>query len=246
MVNQQKNVNNAPTTTIPASEAPTQVVTPQAVQDQATRVQTPVSQAQTAQGHAFDFAKQKQNNTQTDATRAAQPVMQQANAGTGTPVPPVQGQQAMPEPNPQGDGQTTRLRDRLSNKTIGLIVGISLACGLGAGIAGTGIMNAISHNNNSSHSRFEASGDFDGSSRGNRGGMSDSQDMPQMDDSQDMGGRRGRMSQRSDSNAPDTNTDKNTDNNSSDSNKSDSSNSDSNSSSKQSASSWYEEVFEII
>lgn len=46
-------------------------------------------------------------------------------------------------PTPPQNGATTRIHDKLSGKMTAFIVGISLACGLGAGVAGRAITNAL-------------------------------------------------------------------------------------------------------
>lgn len=46
-------------------------------------------------------------------------------------------------PTPPQNGATTRIHDKLSGKMTAFIVGISLACGLGAGVAGSAITNAL-------------------------------------------------------------------------------------------------------
>ena len=45
-------------------------------------------------------------------------------------------------PTPPQNGATTRIHDKLSGKMTAFIVGISLACALGAGVAGSAITNA--------------------------------------------------------------------------------------------------------
>lgn len=64
-------------------------------------------------------------------------------------------------PAADGTATATRVHDKLSNKMIAFVVGISLACGLGAGVAGTAIANAVSGSNDRSHSWHMADGDSD-------------------------------------------------------------------------------------
>ncbi|KFI65275.1 hypothetical protein [Bifidobacterium cuniculi] len=84
------------------------------------------------------------------------------NAGQQYAQQAEQPQYAAPEP-PAGDGATaaTRVHDKLSNKMIAFVVGISLACGLAAGVAGTAIANAVNGSNDRTHSWHMAEGDSD-------------------------------------------------------------------------------------
>lgn len=84
------------------------------------------------------------------------------NAGQQYAQQAGQPQYAAPEP-PAGDGATaaTRVHDKLSNKMIAFVVGISLACGLAAGVAGTAIANAVNGSNDRTHSWRMAEGDSD-------------------------------------------------------------------------------------
>ncbi|RYQ64076.1 hypothetical protein [Bifidobacterium pseudolongum] len=79
--------------------------------------------------------------------------MNQAN--TGAPTGPVPPRTAMPMPG-GAPGAPATVRERLSNKMIGLVVGVSLACGLAAGVAGTAITNAINGHGDPAHSRIGA------------------------------------------------------------------------------------------
>lgn len=84
----------------------------------------------------------------------AQAVPQSTNqANTGVPVGPVPPRTAMPMPG-GAPGAPAAVRERLSNKMIGLVVGVSLACGLAAGVAGTAITNAINGHGDPGHSRI--------------------------------------------------------------------------------------------
>lgn len=74
---------------------------------------------------------------------------------TGAPTGPVPPRTAMPMPG-GAPGAPATVRERLSNKMIGLVVGVSLACGLAAGVAGTAITNAINGHGDPAHSRIGA------------------------------------------------------------------------------------------
>lgn len=90
----------------------------------------------------------------TDQTmpQAMPPHMNQPNTGVpGGPIPP---HTAMPMPG--APAVPTRVRERLSNKMIGLVVGVSLACGLAAGVAGAAITNAINGHGDPDHSHIGA------------------------------------------------------------------------------------------
>lgn len=86
-------------------------------------------------------------------TQAMPQNMNQIN--TGAPTGPVPPRTAMPIPG-GAPGAPTTVRERLSNKMIGLVVGVSLACGLAAGVAGTAITNAINGHGAPAHSRIDA------------------------------------------------------------------------------------------
>ncbi|MEE1295484.1 MAG: hypothetical protein UHD09_01215 [Bifidobacterium sp.] len=75
----------------------------------------------------------------------------------------------------KNDG-TVRVHDKLSNKMLGFVIGISLACGLGAGIAGTAITNAITHNSGTTHSRTMNFGEGEMGEMDQFGPMGGSQD----------------------------------------------------------------------
>lgn len=87
----------------------------------------------------------------------ARPTMPQNmnQINTGAPTGPVPPRTAMPMPG-GAPGAPATVRERLSNKMIGLVVGVSLACGLAAGIAGTAITNAINGHGAPAHSRIGA------------------------------------------------------------------------------------------
>ncbi len=87
----------------------------------------------------------------------ARPAMPQNmnQTNTGAPTGPVPPRTAMPMPG-GAPGAPGTVRERLSNKMIGLVVGVSLACGLAAGIAGTAITNAINGHGDPGHSRIGA------------------------------------------------------------------------------------------
>ncbi len=79
--------------------------------------------------------------------------MNQTN--TCAPTGPVTPRTAMPMPG-GAPGAPATVRERLSNKMIGLVVGVSLACGLAAGVAGTAITNAINGHGAPDYSRIGA------------------------------------------------------------------------------------------
>lgn len=87
----------------------------------------------------------------------ARPAMPQNmnQTNTGAPTGPVPPRTAMPMPG-GAPGAPATVRERLSNKMIGLVVGVSLACGLAAGVAGTAITNAINGHGDPAHSRIGA------------------------------------------------------------------------------------------
>lgn len=87
----------------------------------------------------------------------ARPTMPQNmnQINTGAPAGPVPPRTAMPMPG-GAPGAPATVRERLSNKMIGLVVGVSLACGLAAGVAGAAITNAINGHGAPAHSRIGA------------------------------------------------------------------------------------------
>lgn len=86
-------------------------------------------------------------------TQAMPQHMNQTN--TGVPDVPIPPRTAMPMPG-GAPGAPATVRERLSNKMIGLVVGVSLACGLAAGVAGAAITNAINGHGDPGHSRIGA------------------------------------------------------------------------------------------
>lgn len=94
-----------------------------------------------------------QGGTGTPAAPSASPMMH--HTGTGVPTGPTPPVAAMPMPD-SSPAAPTHIRERLSNKMIGLVVGVSLACGLAAGVAGTAITNAINGHGAPDHSRMGA------------------------------------------------------------------------------------------
>lgn len=151
-------------------------------------------------------------------------------------------------PTPPQNGATTRIHDKLSGKMTAFIVGISLACGLGAGVAGSAITNALHDSGQSGHhmAPFAHStdeqleqlmpedgegGDMGGS--GDMGGM----DMQGFEGDRGMRGNRQRLEGRDGSDSRDS--DK-SDRNGSD----DSSDSDSNSE-KESSYVWYGDLLNL-
>lgn len=129
-----------------------------------TAAQPPLD-AQSAKPFAYDFAQRPQT-----------PMY------TANPVPLRNG----------GDAATAvRVHDKLSGNMMAFVIGISLACGLGAGVAGSAIANALSGSSHSGHTMpFAQSTDEDieqlmpgggprgdignsGEDMGARGGMQD-------------------------------------------------------------------------
>lgn len=94
-------------------------------------------------------------------------------------------------PMPAQTGATARVHDKLSGKMTAFVVGISLACGLGAGVAGSAIANALNDSGRTRHTTpFAYSTDEQLTPEDGRGDMGDM-------DMQDFGGgRRGDRWQR--------------------------------------------------
>lgn len=84
-----------------------------------------------------------------------QPSIFPLQPNTGAPTGPVPPRTAMPMPG-GAPGAPATVRERLSNKMIGLVVGVSLACGFAAGVAGAAITNAINGHGDPGHSRIGA------------------------------------------------------------------------------------------
>ncbi|PLS26737.1 hypothetical protein CGZ88_1222 [Bifidobacterium anseris] len=148
-------------------------------------------------------------------------------------------------PTPPQNGATTRIHDKLSGKMTAFIVGISLACGLGAGVAGSAITNALHDSGQSgrhmapfAHSTDEQleqlmPEDGEGGEGGDMGGL----DMRGFEGDRGMRGNRQRLEGRDGSDSRDS--DK-SDRNGSD----DSSDSDSNSE-KESSYVWYGDLLNL-
>lgn len=128
---------NAQNTNIPANAEQTTVIADAQETERIATMETP------QQPSAFPL----------QASPAMPQNMNQAN--TGVPTGPVPPRTAMPMPGGAPAAPTT-VRERLSNKMIGLVVGVSLACGLAAGVAGTAITNAINGHGAPDHSRIGA------------------------------------------------------------------------------------------
>lgn len=135
-----------------------------------TAAQPPLD-AQSAKPFAYDFAQRPQT-----------PMY------TANPVPPRNG----------GDATAAvRVHDKLSGKMMAFVIGISLACGLGAGVAGSAIANALSGSAHPGHTMpFAQRTDEDieqlmpgGGSRGDIGNSGE--DMGGRGGMQDFGGGRG-------------------------------------------------------
>lgn len=117
-------------------------------------------------------------------------------------------------PVPQQDGTAARVHDRLSGKMTAFVVGISLACGLGAGVAGSAIANALHDSGRPQHTApFAHSTDEQLEQLmpdDERGGSGDMDDMG--------GGRRGERRQRGEGSAPERSDDSSGSDSKSDSN----------------------------
>ncbi|PKV04980.1 hypothetical protein [Bifidobacterium pseudolongum] len=101
------------------------------------------------------FPMQANPGMPTDQTMAQAMPRNMNQTNTGAPTGPVPPRTAMPMPG-GAPGAPATVRERLSNKMIGLVVGVSLACGLAAGVAGTAITNAINGHGDPGHSRIGA------------------------------------------------------------------------------------------
>ncbi len=103
-------------------------------------------------------------------------------------------------PMPTQTGAAARVHDKLSGRMTAFVVGISLACGLGAGVAGSAIVNALNDSGRAHHTMpFAHSTDEQLEQlmpEDRRGDMGD------MGMQGFGGGRRGGSRQRGDGNAP--------------------------------------------
>lgn len=104
-------------------------------------------------------------------------------------------------PMPAQTGATARVHDKLSGKMMAFVIGISLACGLGAGAAGSAIANALNDSGRTRHTApFAYSTDEQLEQLMPEDGRGDLSDM----DMQDFGGgRRGDRWQRAEGDSPD-------------------------------------------
>lgn len=138
---------NAQNTNIPTNAEQTTVIADAQETERIATVETPQRPS------VFPLQANPGMTTDQTMTQAMPQNMNQTN--TGAPTGPVPPRTAMPMPG-GAPGAPATVRECLSNKMISLVVGVSLACGLAAGVAGTAITNAINGHGAPDYSRIGA------------------------------------------------------------------------------------------